>query len=42
MEEEEDQTLACQNIAEVMANNLEKGEILEVQLTPRLKELIKT
>lgn len=40
LEQEEDQGLACQMLAQIMADNVLDGELLETVLTPRLKELI--
>jgi type I restriction enzyme M protein len=40
LEQEEDQILACQMIAQVMVDAVLDGELLEIVLTPRLRELI--
>lgn len=40
LEQEEDQHLASQTIAQVMVDNVLDGELVETVLTPRLRELI--
>jgi len=40
LEVEDDQHFACQNISQIMVDNLIEGEIYQQQLIPRLKEII--
>lgn len=40
LEQEDDQHLTCQTIAQIMVDNVLDGELVETVLTPRLRELI--